>query len=118
MSQLNKVQTLIKHLTTGAGAIQLPSQVTKVTLTYQLGSRVYGLRHFLKSALPRIQYNNPQVQVNLNRSEEPTPPKLTVEFTNATQTVVDVKGLHSDKIYQRFVDVTAKQTGNSASNTA
>ncbi|KAJ1967541.1 hypothetical protein IWQ62_001790 [Dispira parvispora] len=109
MPQLNKVQALIKHLTTGAGAIQLPSQVTKITLTYQFGSRVYGLRHFLKSTLPRIQYNNPKVQVDLDRSKEPTPPQLTVEFANATQKVVDVKGMHSDKIYQRFVDVTTNK---------
>ncbi|KAJ1972731.1 hypothetical protein H4R35_004516 [Dimargaris xerosporica] len=105
------VDQLIANLTVGAGAVQLPKQVRSVALQYQARSRVYGLRHFLKQHLPRLQYNNPSVHFKLDQRKEPMIPQLSIDFADNTNKIINVQGLNSATIFEKLMTQVRQSTG-------
>ncbi|KAF9915090.1 hypothetical protein BX616_006917 [Lobosporangium transversale] len=80
---MSKIHTIVNDLRNGLGAIRLRSDVKKVTLMFSRKSDNAGARYFLRENLPRIQYNNPTIQIEVKKVKEPgVSPELTVEFGN------------------------------------
>ncbi|KAJ1986011.1 hypothetical protein H4R33_003605 [Dimargaris cristalligena] len=107
-----RVRTLISGLTTGQGSNKLPDNVKKVILHYQSGSRVYGMRHFLHRTLPRVQYNNPNVEFELDQQKTPVFPEVIIQFGDATKSVVKARMLNSDQLYEKFNEAAMRGKGD------
>ncbi|KAG0001430.1 hypothetical protein BGZ80_006182 [Entomortierella chlamydospora] len=78
---MSRINTIVNDLRNGLGAIRLRPDVKKVTLTFSGKSDNAGARYFLRENMPRIQYNNPTIQFEVNKLKEAgVSPELTVEF--------------------------------------
>ncbi|KAI7903002.1 uncharacterized protein BX663DRAFT_509163 [Cokeromyces recurvatus] len=101
---------ILKHLTSGPGAAKLPSNVSKITLTFALKGKneSASARHFLRENLPRIQYNNPHVNYEVNKTlDATTTPKIAVHFSNGRSKEIDIARIHSDHIVERVFASTS-----------
>ncbi|KAI8879178.1 hypothetical protein K501DRAFT_336274 [Backusella circina FSU 941] len=100
---------IIKQLTTGPGASKLPSNVSKIALTFALKGKneSAGARHFLQENLPRIQYNNPSIEYEVNKVLDNTiKPSVTVHFSTGSSKSFEIPRVHSDSICERVFSAT------------
>jgi small subunit ribosomal protein S25 len=91
MATLPKPSSLSKVLAqlTREPQVKLPNLphngIKRLKLTFAKRNAHYGARHFLNEELPRLAYNNPSVEIQVERKEhlktEPWTPELLVEFS-------------------------------------
>ncbi|KAL1928338.1 hypothetical protein VTP01DRAFT_2694 [Rhizomucor pusillus] len=82
--------SILQFLRTGPGAAKLPPNVTKISLTYAFKgvNESQAAKKFLREGMPRLQYNNPNVEFAIIRSTDPqTAPVVTVHFGNQTKAI-------------------------------
>ncbi|KAI8065600.1 hypothetical protein BC940DRAFT_320454 [Gongronella butleri] len=106
LRSIQSTRELIKQLTTGVGAAPLPSTITKISMAYAVKGKndSAGAKHFLHETLPRMQYNNPSVVFELQKSTDPaTKPTVTVHFGQGQTKTIDIPRTHSDEIYNKVV---------------
>ncbi|KAF9366464.1 hypothetical protein BGX34_002337 [Mortierella sp. NVP85] len=78
---MSRINAVAHDLRNGIGAARLSPDVRKITLTFSRKSDNAGARYFLRENMPRIQYNNPAIQFEVNKLKEPgVSPELTIEF--------------------------------------
>ncbi|CAO3641223.1 unnamed protein product [Cunninghamella blakesleeana] len=107
LRSIKSTRELINQLSSGIGSTKLPSTITKLSLTYAFKGKneSAGAKHFLHETLPRIQYNNPSLKVELTKSSDPsTKPTVTVHFGQEKSKTIDIPLLHSDKIYEHILE--------------
>lgn len=96
---LKSTRDILQQLRTGPGATALPSNINKIALTFAIKGKnesasarymntVYKEqwliinRHFLQENLPRIQYNNPHVEYEVNRVHDTSiKPTVTIHYS-------------------------------------
>ncbi|KAI8381030.1 uncharacterized protein BYT42DRAFT_565017 [Radiomyces spectabilis] len=103
---LKSSREIISRLTSGAAARQLPSNVSKISLSYAIKGKneSASAKHFLHESLPCIQYNNPNVEFELKKSTDPSiKPTVTVHFGDRSK-VIDISRLHTDLICDQLFD--------------
>ncbi|KAI9478525.1 MAG: hypothetical protein EXX96DRAFT_571263 [Benjaminiella poitrasii] len=101
---------ILKHLTTGPGSASLPSNISKIALTFALKGKneSASARHFLQENLPRIQYNNPHVGYEVNKSlDSTTKPTLAIHFNNGNSKVIDIARVNSNTIVEQVFASTS-----------
>ncbi|ORX61653.1 hypothetical protein DM01DRAFT_1316474 [Hesseltinella vesiculosa] len=109
LRSIQSTRELIKQLTSGVGAAPLPSSITKISMSYAVKGKneSAGAKHFLHETLPRMQYNNPNVVFELNKSTDPaTKPVVTVHFGQRSKSI-DIPRMQSDAIYEHIVSAHA-----------
>ncbi|KAL1605320.1 hypothetical protein SLS60_004868 [Paraconiothyrium brasiliense] len=77
--------SLLLWIRNGPGAIQLPKEVTKISVEFHkklIGSHHRGARHFWHEILPRIKYRNPTVPISVIRHDDPTGPAYLHIYTS------------------------------------
>ncbi|KAI8054600.1 hypothetical protein BDF22DRAFT_680189 [Syncephalis plumigaleata] len=101
----SRVQTIVSRLTHGLGAQKLPN-VRKVTLTLHRNSANFGARYFIRENLPRLQFNNPQVEFHVTRVATPQSPKLTVQMVDGSIKEMAIKRVNSEQVCREFIKLT------------
>ncbi|KAK9496157.1 hypothetical protein V1508DRAFT_407828 [Lipomyces doorenjongii] len=105
----------LASLSIGKGALRLPNNVEKMTLTFKkLNSYGHmGARKFWRLYLPKIQFHNPNLPISVIRTEASTeaehkaaPSTLTISFKDRTPVVLNFKNKHSDSILRDVVSAT------------
>ncbi|KAG0050685.1 hypothetical protein BGZ83_004515 [Gryganskiella cystojenkinii] len=105
----SKLTTVVSDLRHGLGAIKLRPDVKKVTLTFSRRSDNAGARYFLRENMPRIQYNNPLIQFEVNKVQQPgVAPELTVEFSNNDIKKISCSRIQSSEICKQFLTATTE----------
>ncbi|KAL5412465.1 hypothetical protein PMIN03_004237 [Paraphaeosphaeria minitans] len=131
LKRMRKLRELL-WIRNGPGAIQLPKEVTKISVEFHkklIGSQHRGARHFWHDILPRIKYRNPTLPISVIRHADPagpaylsiytstptpqtstTPPPsttTTTEAVNDTPThTIEIKDLHESEILEALVEKT------------
>ncbi|GAA5811809.1 hypothetical protein MFLAVUS_005254 [Mucor flavus] len=101
---------ILKHLTSGPGASKLSSNVSKIALTFALKGKneSAGARHFLQENLPRIQYNNPNIEYEVTKVLDTTiKPTVAVHFANGTSKVIEIPKVQSNAIVDQVFAASA-----------
>ncbi|CAG8518922.1 19077_t:CDS:2 [Gigaspora margarita] len=109
LATLSKTAKLIIDLRTGLGAAKLDSNVKKVSLVFSRKQDNAGARYFLRENLPRIAFNNPDLNIEVSISKEyGVKPILTVEFerNDKKEVIIQLSKRYSDDICREFLDVT------------
>ncbi|KAK9241027.1 hypothetical protein V1525DRAFT_393488 [Lipomyces kononenkoae] len=105
----------LTRLSTGKGALRLPSNVENILLEFKkLNSYGHmGARKFWRLYLPKVQFHNPNLPVSVVRTEATTevehkaaPCTLTIAFKDRSPVVLNIKNKHSDSILRDFVSAT------------
>ncbi|KAL1919256.1 mitochondrial 54S ribosomal protein mL61 [Calcarisporiella thermophila] len=108
----SRTQKLIDNLIQGQGAVKLSPDVRRVSLVYafQGKNKSMGAKHFLRENLPRIQYNNPNVEIVVTKLKDPgTIPSVTVEFADSTVQKLEVPMMNSTEICNKFLNIASKR---------
>ncbi|CAO3633810.1 unnamed protein product [Mucor hiemalis] len=95
---------ILKHLTSGPGAAKLSSNVSKIALTFASKGKneSAGARHFLQENLPRIRYNNPNVEYEVNKVLDTSiKPTIAVHFANGGSKVIEIPRVQSNVIVDK-----------------
>lgn len=104
---------------TGPGSLSVPAQFTALELSFaQRNTNGHmGPRKFAQINLPRIQFRNPNLEISVKRIKDPQ--DLKNEKTGATMTIkststadsktTSIKGLHSDEILKKFIEMTGSR---------
>ncbi|KAI9263098.1 hypothetical protein BY458DRAFT_438770 [Sporodiniella umbellata] len=98
---------ILQQLKSGLGASPLPSNVTKIALTFALKGKneSASARHFLQDSLPRIQYNNPGVEYEVKKVlDSSTKPTITLHYRNGGSKIIDIARVKSPLICSRIFD--------------
>ncbi|EIE80806.1 hypothetical protein G6F46_012362 [Rhizopus delemar] len=98
---LKSTKEILQQLKSGSGAAQLPSNISKIALTFALKGKneSASARHFLNENLPRIQYNNPQVEYEVNKvADANIKPTVTLHFRNGASKTLDIARVKSSTI--------------------
>ncbi|KAG2225434.1 hypothetical protein INT45_010070 [Circinella minor] len=107
LRSLKSAREIVAHLNTGVGAQKLSPEVSKIALTYTIKGKTEcaGAKHFLQENLPRMQYNNPNVEFVVQKSVDSiVKPTVTVHFGDRGTKVIDIPSTHSDKICQQVFE--------------
>ncbi|KAF9178064.1 hypothetical protein BGZ50_008101 [Haplosporangium sp. Z 11] len=106
---MSRIHTVVNDLRNGLGAVKLRPDVKKVTLMFSRKSDNAGARYFLRENLPRIQYNNPTIQFEVKKVQEPgVSPELTVEFANNDIKKIPCSRIQSSDICKQFLSATTE----------
>ncbi|KAG0304325.1 hypothetical protein BGZ98_005655 [Dissophora globulifera] len=112
---MSKISTVVNDLRNGFGAVRLGSNVKKVSLTFSKKSDNAGARYFLRENMPRIQYNNPAIQFEINKVQESTvAPQLTIEFANSEVKTISCSRIQSSEICKQFLAATTEGGASSS----
>ncbi|KAG2210551.1 uncharacterized protein EV154DRAFT_49203 [Mucor mucedo] len=101
---------ILKHLTSGPGAAKLSPNVSKIALTFALKGKneSAGARHFLQENLPRIRYNNPNVEYQVSKVlDSSIKPTVAVHFSNGRSKVIEIPRVQSNVIVDQIFTATA-----------
>ncbi|KAI9491346.1 hypothetical protein BDB00DRAFT_767242 [Zychaea mexicana] len=107
LRSLKSAREIVAQLGSGVGAQKLLPDVSKIALTYAFKGKTEcaGAKHFLQESLPRMQYNNPNVEFVVESSADPaTKPTVTVHFGERGSKVFAVPSTHSDSICQQVFE--------------
>ncbi|KIJ45227.1 hypothetical protein M422DRAFT_30081 [Sphaerobolus stellatus SS14] len=99
------------------------SSVQSLHCTYASKNDHFGARHFGKEYLPRIAYNNPDVQITVSRPlkkpEESLLPVIDITLLDGTKRTVEMAGKQSNIIFDELLNLNktvaakvAKATGS------
>ncbi|KAF9585072.1 hypothetical protein BGW38_004005 [Lunasporangiospora selenospora] len=111
----SRLGSIVSDLRNGLGAVRLRPDVRKVTLRYSGKSDNAGARYFARENLPRIQYNNPSILVEVQKLKEAgVVPELTVEFANSDVKKISCSRIQSSEICKQFLSVTTDAPASSA----
>ncbi|KAG0373764.1 MAG: hypothetical protein J3R72DRAFT_435458 [Linnemannia gamsii] len=111
---MSRIATVVNDLRNGLGAIKLRSDVKKVTLVFSGKSDNSGARYFVRENMPRLQYNNPAIQFEVQKSQQPgVIPELMIEFANNDIKKISCSRIQSAEICKQFLVATTE--GSSAS---
>ncbi|RCH79251.1 hypothetical protein CU098_000685, partial [Rhizopus stolonifer] len=103
---LKTTKEIVQQLQTGPGSAQLSSNISKIALTFALKGKneSASARHFLQENLPRIQYNNPHVEYEVNKLlESSTKPTITLHFRNGGSKTLDIARVRSNIICDQIL---------------
>ncbi|RPB05532.1 hypothetical protein L873DRAFT_1757712 [Choiromyces venosus 120613-1] len=105
MSHLRSRLALVRS---GTGAAILPPGVRKLGLTFAMRNADghMGPRKFWRYHLPRLQYHNPTVAMEVTRHRvDGGDATLTIEYEGKTETI-DVQHKHENEITRAVMDLT------------
>ena len=77
-----------------------------------------GARKFAQHILPRIAYKNPALKINVTRvkgDKKNTGVEATMFIEGATSEPLDIRNMHSDKIFERLQEVTGAESPETSS---
>ncbi|KAF9958996.1 hypothetical protein BGZ65_000931 [Modicella reniformis] len=112
---MSRISAVVHDLRNGLGAVRLRPDVKKVTLTFSSKSDNAGARYFLRENMPRIQYNNPAIQFEVNKLQESgVNPELTIEFANNDIRKISCSRIQSSEICKHFLSATSEGSSISA----
>ncbi|KAJ4355930.1 uncharacterized protein N0V89_003955 [Didymosphaeria variabile] len=83
--RLQDTRQALLWIRNGPGAIQLPKEVTKISMEFHkklIGSHHRGARHFWHEMLPRIKYRNPALPISITRHDDPAGPAYLHIYTS------------------------------------
>ncbi|KAI0683331.1 hypothetical protein BC835DRAFT_1296313 [Cytidiella melzeri] len=85
------------------------ADVKSLKLKYAFRNDHWGARHFVKNDLPRIQYVNPKLAVEVAKipksKDESWKPEMTVELRDGTQKIIDMDQKWSSSIYEELMEI-------------
>jgi large subunit ribosomal protein MRP49 len=101
-------------ISSGPGSLSVPQEVKSVELVFNLytGKGHVGPKKFWRENLPRIQFYNPDLPIQVVRvktaleEQGKVPALLKVNFQDGSSKDVDVKHKHSEEILQEFIKLT------------
>ncbi|KAF9178902.1 hypothetical protein BGZ51_007376 [Haplosporangium sp. Z 767] len=89
------------------GERQQPGYLDGIPLSKE--TPVFEEKYFLRENLPRIQYNNPTIQFEVKKVQEPgVSPELTVEFANNDIKKIPCSRIQSSDICKQFLSATTE----------
>jgi hypothetical protein len=99
-----RLQKILERLTTGIGATVLPPSVKQINITMQRHTSYYSIRYFIRENLRRIQYQNPDIKIFIERVDQFQKPKIKVLLEDGTVKEMTVKErkLHSDQVCKQL----------------
>ncbi|KAF9205833.1 hypothetical protein BGZ81_011285 [Podila clonocystis] len=110
-----RINTVVADLRNGLGAIKLRPDIKKVTLMFSRRSDNAGARYFLRENMPRIQYNNPLIQFEVQKVQQPgVSPELTIEFANNDIKKISCSRIQSSEICKQFLSATTEGSAPSS----
>ncbi|KAL5534738.1 hypothetical protein ACEPAG_1202 [Sanghuangporus baumii] len=84
----------------------LPS-VKTLKLTFAVRNDHFGVRHFIKEDLPRIQYANPGMQIQIDKIPRSVGDtwraEMLLEFKDGSQTTTDISNKWSTSIFEELM---------------
>ncbi|KAJ1935554.1 hypothetical protein EC988_008450, partial [Linderina pennispora] len=98
------IDKILSALESGLGATRLSPNISGLTLTLSQRTRASGARHFWREHLRRIQFANPALPITVNYPREPCPPKLDIQFANASVETISVSGMKSEDICKKLLE--------------
>ncbi|PIL30775.1 hypothetical protein GSI_06943 [Ganoderma sinense ZZ0214-1] len=105
----SRLSRVLAHLTQEPRPF-LPN-LKSLKLTYAYRNDHFGARHFVKEDLPRIQYANPAVNIQVNKLDrtkiDSWKPEMIVETKNGVTHKVNMEGKWSTAIYNELMELTA-----------
>ncbi|KAG0350926.1 hypothetical protein BC939DRAFT_529708 [Gamsiella multidivaricata] len=114
---MSKINAIVHDLRSGLGAIRLRPDVKKVSLTFSRRSDNAGARYFLRENMPRLQYNNPTIQFEVNKVQEPgVSPELIIEFANNDTKKISCSRIKSSQICKEFLSATTEGSASTSSS--
>jgi len=93
----------------GFGAAVMPPDVKRLALqcAVKINDGHMGPRKFWRLYMPRLKYHNPEVQMDVIRTQEKGgPATLTVEFEGDRKEVLDVQHKHENDIINMLFQLT------------
>jgi len=100
----------LNSITTGAGAIRFPSEVSRLELRLNkfVTPQSIGAKHFWRQDLPPIQFYNPQIPISVRRfdSENARKSELIVEYKDGSTKVVPAENKPQSEILKELVKLT------------
>lgn len=101
-------------LSSGPGSVIVSPEVKSVELVFNFktGQGHVGSKKFWRDNLPRVQFHNPELPIQVLRVKTPLeeqgkiPSLLTVNFKDGKTEKLDVKNKHSDEILKEFIRIT------------
>jgi len=83
--------------------------LTALRLTMAKRNDHFGTRHFVKEDLPRIQYANPKLNIEVTKklqtSKENFAPKMELRFAGGATQTIDLDGKWSTNIFEDLMDL-------------
>ncbi|KAG0182961.1 hypothetical protein DFQ28_003440 [Apophysomyces sp. BC1034] len=106
LRSLKSTRDILAHLTSGPGASKLASNISKISLTYAIKGKheCAGAKHFLQDVMPRIQYNNPTIEFEVNKLTDPTTKPIVTVHSGERAKTIEVPRLHSDVICEKVFE--------------
>ncbi|KIK66057.1 hypothetical protein GYMLUDRAFT_158496 [Collybiopsis luxurians FD-317 M1] len=84
--------------------------VRSLKLSYAFRNDHFGARHFVKEELPRIQYANPTLNIEVDKvsktKEEHWRPEMELELENGSRKTIDMNDKWSTTITQELLDLS------------
>ncbi|KAF9931902.1 hypothetical protein FBU30_009323 [Linnemannia zychae] len=112
---MSRLISVVNDLRNGLGAVKLRPDVKKVTLVFSRKSDNAGARYFLRENMPRLQYNNPTIQFEVQKLKEAgVVPELTIEFANNDIKKISCSRIQSSEICKQFLVATTQGSAPSA----
>ncbi|KAG0237841.1 hypothetical protein BGW42_008462 [Actinomortierella wolfii] len=109
------ISAIVNDLRNGLGAVRLRSDVKKISLAFSRKADNAGARYFLKENMPRLQYNNPQIQFEVTKVKDTMiPPEVTVEFASNTTQKISCSKIQSSEICKKLLSITTEGSSPSA----
>ncbi|KAF9974113.1 hypothetical protein BGZ73_002611 [Actinomortierella ambigua] len=103
------ISAVVNDLRTGLGAVRLRPDVKKISLAFSRKSDNSGARYFLKENMPRLQYNNPQIQFEVTKVKDAViVPEVTVEFANGPAQKISCSKIQSSDICKKLLSITTE----------
>ncbi|KAJ3551163.1 hypothetical protein NM688_g4874 [Phlebia brevispora] len=85
------------------------NNVTSLKLTMAFRNDHFGARHFVKEELPRIQYTNPAMQIDVVKKpkakNELWKPEMVLQLRDGTTQTLDLEGKWSSAILEELMDI-------------
>ncbi|KAI5800037.1 hypothetical protein EDC01DRAFT_613014, partial [Geopyxis carbonaria] len=93
----------------GFGAAALPADVKSLVLScaHKINEGHMGPRKFWRQFMPRLKYHNPDVHMDVIRTQlKGGPATLTISFEGDRKEVIDVQHKHENDIVKQLLEVT------------
>ncbi|ORE10930.1 hypothetical protein BCV72DRAFT_247255 [Rhizopus microsporus var. microsporus] len=103
---LKSTRDILQQLRTGPGATALPSNINKIALTFAIKGKneSASARHFLQENLPRMQYNNPHIEYEVNRVHDSSiKPTVTIHYSDGKSKTLDIARVQSSAICEQIM---------------
>ncbi|KAK7041790.1 hypothetical protein VNI00_009079 [Paramarasmius palmivorus] len=107
LKEPTRLQKILEHLHATPKLTLVGLRSLKLSYAYR--NDHFGARHFVKDELPRIQFANPSLTVEVDKApklrEEMWKPEMEVVFENGTTKTIDMNGKWSTRILKELMEV-------------